>query len=299
MNQAPAVSVILVSYYTGAALFEALEALFHYQQHATTLSLEIIVVDNGNPEAVSKCLADLAAQRQIIYATGHGNRGFAWGCNLGASLAKADHFLFLNPDCVVTFLALRRFLQVYFALTPKTQQQHIFSAWLENPDGSEQRGLRRNLLTPKSLLAELFATLLPLPFWQKYRVNQNKCPITFVHLDGQAVNWVQTAACSGACMLLSKALYNRLGGFDSHYFLHVEDLDFCYRAHQLGANCYLLNCAAFMHYQGTSTSSRQFLNQQKARSFHYYFATHFPQYYAGTCGLWLRAVIFLRYGKRQ
>ena len=35
---------------------------------------------------------------------------------------------------------------------------------------------------------------------------------------------------SGACMLVSRELWDRLGGFDPVFFLYGEDADFCLRA---------------------------------------------------------------------
>src|SRR5690606_31944298 len=42
-------------------------------------------------------------------------------------------------------------------------------------------------------------------------------------------------AVSGALMLLPRALFDRLGGFDEGYRLHAEDLDLCRRARDAGA----------------------------------------------------------------
>src|SRR3546814_1013577 len=39
-------------------------------------------------------------------------------------------------------------------------------------------------------------------------------------------------AVSGALMLLPRALFDRIGGFDEGYRLHVEDLDLCRRARE-------------------------------------------------------------------
>src|SRR3546814_14367483 len=56
-------------------------------------------------------------------------------------------------------------------------------------------------------------------------------------------------AVSGALMLLPRALFDRIGGFDEGYRLHVEDLDLCRRARAAGAD----RTSAV---QGTSVSVR-------------------------------------------
>ena len=39
---------------------------------------------------------------------------------------------------------------------------------------------------------------------------------------------------SGACMFLSKKIFNELGGFDKSFFAHMEEIDFCWRAFNHG-----------------------------------------------------------------
>ena len=60
--------------------------------------LELIVVDNGNPPAVSGELARRAEEEaRLTLVSGHGNVGFARGCNIGARRATGSYLLLLNP----------------------------------------------------------------------------------------------------------------------------------------------------------------------------------------------------------
>jgi GT2 family glycosyltransferase len=44
----------------------------------------------------------------------------------------------------------------------------------------------------------------------------------------------RTPWCSGCCLLVSRALYERIGGFDERFFLYAEDVDLSWRARQAG-----------------------------------------------------------------
>ena len=87
-------SVIIVSYKTGDILLDCLKSVL--QQEAVK---QVILVDNGNTRLLMQqvnILADEEPRLEII--TGHGNVGFAGGCNLGARRARHHYILLLNPD---------------------------------------------------------------------------------------------------------------------------------------------------------------------------------------------------------
>ncbi|PIE39951.1 MAG: glycosyltransferase [Gammaproteobacteria bacterium] len=277
-----ACSVIIVSYYTNGSLFECLAALF--AQQTDDLTIEVIVVDNGNPASDSKRLATLAAAQRIRWLKGQGNIGFAAGCNLGVRHASTDTVLLLNPDCVAEANTMRHLLTFLQTQPEKT----LVSGWVTNPDGSEQRGLRRNLLTPWSLFIEMLPLVKHLPPLARRRLNLTGQPLP-------PVATIRVPACSGACMLLPKALYEQLGGMDEGYFLHVDDLDFCLRLQQQGGQICIQRNSVFAHYQGTSVVSGKRVARHKRNSFNRYFAKHFPRFWRSPPGWGLRLAIAINY----
>src|SRR5690606_35969919 len=79
-------------------------------------------------------------------------------------------------------------------------------------------------------------------------------------------------AVSGALMLLPRALYDRLGGFDEGYRLHAEDLDLCRRAREAGATVAVANQVRAFHVRGVSSRSRPvFVDWHKHRGLARYF----------------------------
>jgi GT2 family glycosyltransferase len=79
-------------------------------------------------------------------------------------------------------------------------------------------------------------------------------------------------AVSGALMLVSRDLFERLGGFDAGYRLHAEDLDLCRRARQANALVAVANDVRVVHIRGVSSRSRPlFVEWHKHRGLWRYF----------------------------
>jgi GT2 family glycosyltransferase len=67
---------------------------------------------------------------------------------------------------------------------------------------------------------------------------------------------VAAEAVSGALMLLPKAVFDAVGGFDEGYFLHCEDLDLCRRVRDAGHAVLLAGGIRVVHARGGSSRRR-------------------------------------------
>jgi GT2 family glycosyltransferase len=96
-------------------------------------------------------------------------------------------------------------------------------------------------------------------------------------------------AVSGALMLLSRTLFERVGGFDAGYRLHAEDLDLCRRVRAAGATVACANDVRVLHVRGVSSRSRPlFVEWHKHRGLWRYYRMH-----AASGDAWpLRAAVF-------
>jgi len=63
--------------------------------------------------------------------------------------------------------------------------------------------------------------------------------------DTLEVFWV-----SGACLFIRSEEYHRLGGFDEDYFAHMEEIDLCWRIHNLGKKVYYCGSSTVFHLGG-------------------------------------------------
>ncbi len=273
----PSCSVVIVSFHTGPVLFATVKNILSQKELAG-----LVIVDNGNPPDVLARLQQISlSDPRVSVVTGHGNVGFARGCNLGAKQAKGDYILLVNPDCLLPPGGLSMLTKAL----ENTEGAMMASGWLLNPDGSEQRGGRRQLLTPGTALSE---ALFLHKFFKVKRLNDNEA-IMPGHIH-------EVPAISGACMCLRKTDYERLHGLDEAFFLHVEDLDFCMRVHKLGGKIICVPDVKLTHMKSTSgeTTSR-FLEWHKAKGFMRYFKKHFEgKYLPGVLTL-ANAAILLRY----
>ena len=248
----------MVSYHTGPVLYAAVKSALMQQQLA-----ELIVVDNGNPPAVLTRLQQMAlGDPRLVIMTGGGNVGFAKGCNAGAARATGDFILLLNPDCLLPPEALADMMAA-FGEMPDAM---LAGCWLMNPDGSEQRGGRRQLLTPQTALVEALRLHRVFKKYKRLNNHETEMPRETHEVD----------AISGAFMCMRAADYRNFGGLDEGFFLHVEDLDFCMRVKRNGGKIICVPGVQVTHMLSTSgeTTSR-FIEWHKAKGFIRYFHKHF------------------------
>ena len=256
------ISVIMVSYWTGPVLSAAIESVLAPNQDGAA---ELIVVDNGNPPAVTRELARRAEEEaRLTLVSGHGNVGFARGCNIGVRRARGRYLLLLNPDCCLSPGAIPALL----AEAKTLGADWMLGCRVLNPDGSDQRGSRRTLLTPYTALVETFRLDRLAPrLLRRYRLNHHDNPVPEVTTCVPAV--------SGACMMLPAATFHAVGGMDEGYFLHVDDLDLCFRLHRAGIPVYFTPHVEVVHHAGSSRRSPVLVEWHKMRGFLRYFRVHF------------------------
>lgn len=251
------VSAIVVTFETGEVLFDCIRAL-----EADPAIDEIVLVDNGNPKEILWRVDELAAGSSKLKVTGGGmNRGFAAGINLGAAQAKGSRFLIVNPDAVLQPGSI----EAFEVAREGAAEPVVVGGKIYGPDGKEQRGGRRRRLT----LASGAATFLGLGWLRAVNpgflsINRNE--------EAAPAGPTPMEAVSGALMYLSRAGFERLGGFDEGYFLHVEDLDLCRRAEADGGTVIYTPLASALHHGGTSAAPASAVERYKAAGLRRYFS---------------------------
>jgi len=250
------VSAIVVSYRTGDVLFDCLRAL-----EADPDVEEIVLVDNGNPKEIIWRIDELAASSRKLKVTGGGvNRGFAAGINLGAAQARGGRFLIVNPDAILQPGSIAALESARTNLAePIVIGGRIFGA-----DGREQRGARRRRLT----LSSAAVTFLGMGWLKAFNPN-----FVGMNLNDEPApaGPVSVGAVSGALMYISRAGFDRLGGFDEGYFLHVEDLDLCRRAEADGGSVIYTPLASALHHGASSDAPAFTVERYKAAGLGRYF----------------------------
>ncbi|MFC2951051.1 glycosyltransferase family 2 protein [Marinicaulis aureus] len=258
----PCISAVMVSYFTGPVLARSIAALRAQPEIA-----EIILVDNGNfPGDVKEATAGAGAPVQVI--SGQGNVGFAAGCNLGARNASADYLLIINPDALMPPGGAARLL----ADSAELDRPWLMGAKLVDPDGAEQQGSRRRVLTPGTAFVEatrLYKLAPQHPYFRRFNLHTDECPNEVVTVP----------TLSGAVMFLPKADYDAIGGMDENYFLHVEDVDFCLRFAKAGGEVWFNPHVAVVHFKSSSRANPVKIEARKTAGIIRYFHTHFSGAY--------------------
>ena len=254
------VTVVIVSYHTGPILARVIESVLKQENLE-----ELVIVDNGNPEEVTEKLLKLSEENpKIQIMTGHGNIGFASGCNLGASKAKGSYLLMLNPDCMLVEPDTLSKAVEYMKAEPEAW---LLGCRMRMPDGSLHKGNKRNLLTPKVLFMQGsgFHRLIHFSGFVGINIKEEESE-TEPHF---------VPAISGAFMLMNLARFRDIGGMDEKYFFHVEDLDLCMRIYKKGGKILYVPEIQPIHFRSSSKVSSLFVQKHKTLGLLRYFKKHY------------------------
>ena len=258
------IAAVVVSHRSATTLDECLLRL------RTARGVEQIrVVDNGSDDGTLEILQRHAlADPRLHFIANPDNPGFAVACNQGAADCDAPWLAFVNPDLQVRPDTLERLRAHARALDGEA----LLGADLLGEDGARDGAARRH--DPD------FAAMLRAPGAG-----------TRLEVPMEAARAVQPVdAVSGALMLMPRALFQRIGGFDEGYRLHAEDLDLCRRARQAGARVAVANDVGVLHVRGVSSRSRPvFVEWHKHRGLWRYFR----KFEAPRRGLATRVAVFL------
>lgn len=233
------ITVVMVAYMTGEALARSLACV------ASDPAIdEFVLVDNGSDPAETALIDNaLARHPQMRLVRGQGNVGFARGANLGAAAATGDVLIFLNPDAFLQSGCVAALARAVLEGGPK----RLVGGRVLNADRSEQRGARRGEITPLAALLSLSGLAQKAPALRRFEVHWEHeaapaglCPVPTI---------------SGAFFAMRRSDYLALGGFDEGYFLHVEDIDLCWRVREAGGEVMFHPKAEVVHLGHTSRAS--------------------------------------------
>jgi GT2 family glycosyltransferase len=189
-------SIIIVQYKSLEPLRKCLETL----AQQSLQDFEVIVVDNENNPHLPALLQSFAGKTQLL--TNQKNVGFGRANNQGFALSQGDTILLLNPDTYLTEpTALTRLLEY--------QQQHPDYGLFGVRIVDHQAGIIQPRYAYPGLKKQSTLSL-------------------FDGLPGQ-IAWVL-----GAVMLIPRAVYTAVSGFDEDYFLYGEEADLCLRIRKAG-----------------------------------------------------------------
>lgn len=217
----PAVSIVIPCFNRAELTVKCLESL---RAHTDPELYEVILVDNGSTDATTLISEGTSAGLRVI--RNEQNCGFGTACNQGARLASSAYVCFLNNDTVV----LPGWLAPLLAALDEDPALAAVQPKLIYPDGSlnDAGGLVFQGGTP----------------WVYGKGHPDPCAPPFA--TRRAPDYA-----SGACLVVRKAAFEEVGGFDDRYApAYFEDTDLSFALRDRGWKVLYEPASTIIHIEG-------------------------------------------------
>jgi GT2 family glycosyltransferase len=251
----PVLSVIIVSYNTRRMTLDCLRTLY---ADLGDLSAEVFVVDNASTDdSVEAVRAQFPGVHLIANQS---NVGFGAANNQAMKLARGRYFLLLNSDA---FLKPGAVAALVSGLDSQPGTGAIGPKLL-NADGSLQISCYKFPSPFRAWVENLWlsAAMPGHPTIGDYR----KWP----HDSPRKVDWIV-----GACILLRREVFERVGGFDEKFFMYAEESDWQLRIREAGWDIAFTPSAQVIHLGGASGAKEPVrINHHFFQSLDYYELKH-------------------------
>lgn len=220
----PVVSIIIPVYNQAAHTLACLRAL---AAHPPQVPCEILVVDDGSSDQTAAWMPQVQGLR---YEVRERNGGFIEACNDGVARSRGRYVVLLNNDTVPQPGWLDALLGTFTQLP----QAGLVGAQLLYPDGRLQEAGGVIFQDGSG--------------WSYGRFESAEDPRYSALRD--------TDYCSGAALMIPRALWDTLGGFDTRYRpAYYEDTDLAFKVRAAGHRVLVQPASRVVHDEGTSNGT--------------------------------------------
>jgi len=233
----PVLTTIIVTHNSSPSIIGCLS---HLRESTVEIPHEIIVVDNNSTDNTPSIVRQKYPEAKVV--TNHSNSGFADACNQGAALSSGRYLLFLNPDAFVDSDSITELIRV----SDGSNNTGLVSGRLRYPDGRFQASCRNfptisNLLFSRGSIISRFS-------WKSDISKKH----TYTLSDYKEVTIVPAVA--AAMVLVRRSIFEKIGGFDTRFFMFMEDTDLSIRLHESGYVNLFVPGAGAVHDWGKGSS---------------------------------------------
>jgi GT2 family glycosyltransferase len=252
------VDVVILNYRTSELALQAAESA------AREGADSICIVDNGSGDgSAARLLKSSAGFARVLPLSR--NLGFAAGNNRGAGCTSRQLVLFMNADAELQPGSLKAMLRPFDDPAVGAVGPSLYF-----PDGREQ-GSAGLFPTPWRLTT----ALLHLDFFAE----RWGCPLLASNDFRRSGAYHGPVECLyGPCLLVRKAAFDSVGGFDETFFLYLDETDFFLRLRSAGWVFFRAADSHVIHHGGQSAKGipvQSLVFMQQSRSI--YGAKHFSR----------------------
>jgi N-acetylglucosaminyl-diphospho-decaprenol L-rhamnosyltransferase len=232
-------SIVIVNWNSAEFTIGCIESI---QAHTSRIAYEIIVVDNASEGEFWRNIAVQFPSIKLIRSDN--NLGFARANNLGATHAAGKKLLFLNPDT----LMFDNSIFMMASILDVNPDIGLLGARLLNHDLSLQKTCVQAFPTIVNQIVTID--------WLKHRFPKLSIwgmrPLFSTSPSGVC----DAEVVCGACLMLKREVFEKVGGFSTDYFMYAEEMDLCYKIRKAGWKVSHATHALVVHFGGQSTKKR-------------------------------------------
>lgn len=280
-------SVVTVTYSPGPHLDRFLASL----SLATERPVCVVMADNGSSDGAPQAAVERYPNVEL-FCTGS-NLGYGGAVNQAvARVDEADEWLVVaNPDVQWGPGSIDALLDA----AARWPRAATLGPLIRDPDGSVYPSARH---LPSLIRGGMHAVLAPLwptnPWSSAYRQER-------LEPSERPVGWL-----SGSCLLVRRAAFDQVGGFDERYFMYMEDVDLGDRLGRAGWLNVYVPSAEVLHHKGHATGRESVHNLVTHHQSTYVFLAdrhpgwrRAPLRWAFRAGLAARARLLVRNASRE
>ncbi|MCX2934222.1 glycosyltransferase family 2 protein [Mycobacterium sp. CVI_P3] len=234
MTSSRPLTVVTVTYSPGSHLDRFLSSL----TVATDRPLTVVLADNGSTDGSPEAAVERYPGTRLV-RTG-GNLGYGSAVNRGVATAPDDDefVIVANPDVVWGPNSIDELLEA----AGRWPHAGTLGPLIRDPDGSVYPSARHlPSLVRGGMHAVVGFVWKNNPWTRAYRQE-------YLEPTERPVGWL-----SGSCLLVRRAAFGAVGGFDERYFMYMEDVDLGDRLGAAGWLNVYVPSAEILHDKGHST----------------------------------------------
>ena len=262
-NSNKELSIIIVTFNSESYIYKCLESVFKSKINHT--KTDIFIIDNNSSDNTTSIVKKIQEKnKNVVLVSNNNNRGFAKAVNQGIKKSiKYKYVLLLNPDTILE----------------ENSILNLVSCLEENGAGicgGKAVDFHGNIKGSYFRFPNVFVGIFD--FTNIRRLTKNdRWHKYFYYQDTNFIkHCVSVDVVTGGFFLIKQSTIKKVGLFDESYFMYLEDVDYCKRAHNAGIKTFYADKSKIIHEGGASSVNKDRIRHSSwLLSRKIYFLKHF------------------------